>query len=261
MRNALIIHLQSPLMSFGTPQVDQYGPTGRFPTLSQVTGLFANALGYRFGDFNLIQSLQGRLQIASLLVSEGEELEDFQTVDLGLPHLRSPGWTTWGRTEHRTGGPSARFGTHIRLRRYRADATVVAAISLRPADTKPTLDVLADALTTPHRPLYIGRKPCLPSTRMVVGILQYAGDMREALMAIPQEFPTLWAAIGGNDKTEPLPAEWPISSERDVDVSHGIRVHRVTDQRDWRHQVHGGERAVARARLAVQGTSPEVSDA
>ena len=101
----LILHLQAPLMSFGSPQVDQIGPTARFPTISQITGLLANALGYKHGDFDRLQALQERLSIASALVREGEELQDYQTVDLGQTHLRNPAWTTRGRTEHRAGGP------------------------------------------------------------------------------------------------------------------------------------------------------------
>ena len=97
----LILCLQAPLMSFGGPQVDQIGPTGRFPTLSQMTGLLANALGYAHGDFDRLQVLQERLSIASALVREGEELQDYQTVDLGQAHLRNPAWTTRGRPEHR----------------------------------------------------------------------------------------------------------------------------------------------------------------
>ena len=42
----LLLNLQAPLMSFGGPQVDHIGPTGRFPTVSQITGLLGNALGY-----------------------------------------------------------------------------------------------------------------------------------------------------------------------------------------------------------------------
>ena len=126
---ALIMHLQAPLMSFGGPQVDQIGPTGRFPTISQITGLFANAMGYTHGDFDRLDALQTRLSLASALVRDGEELEDYQTVDLGQEHLRHPAWTTRGHPEHRGGGPDARYGTHIRFRRYRADANVVSAVS------------------------------------------------------------------------------------------------------------------------------------
>ena len=68
MKPILIFHLQAPLMSFGGPQIDQIGPTGRFPTVSQITGLLGNALGYRHNDFGRLQALQDRLSLASALV-------------------------------------------------------------------------------------------------------------------------------------------------------------------------------------------------
>ena len=50
-------------------------------------------------DSERLQSLQSRLSIASALVREGEELQDYQTVDLGQTHLRYPAWTTRGRCQ------------------------------------------------------------------------------------------------------------------------------------------------------------------
>ena len=194
---ALIIHLQAPLMSFGGPQIDQIGPTGQFPTISQITGLFANAIGYTHGDFDRLDALQTRLSLASALLRDGDELEDYQTVDLGQAHLRHPAWTTRGHTEHRGGGPDARYGTHIRFRRYRADANVLSAVSLSPGDTAPTLNAVAGALMAPARPLFIGRKACLPATPLLVGIMDDATDLADALSRVPTVFPNRWVEIAG----------------------------------------------------------------
>ena len=254
MQATLIVHLQAPLMSFGGPQVDQIGPTGRFPTISQVTGLLANALGYRHGDFDRLQALQDRLSLASALVCEGEEVQDYQTVDLGQAHLRSPSWTTRGHPEHRAGGPDARYGTHIRFRRYRADASVLAAISLSPADETPTLSNLAEALDAPARPLFIGRKSCLPSTRMVIGIVEHTKSLKCALTQVPVRFPDRWSEILGDESAAELAAEWPIADERTLSPEERLSTYRVTDQRDWRNQLHGGERVVMAGRLTLQDT-------
>lgn len=257
MQATLILHLQAPLMSFGGPQVDQIGPTGRFPTISQVTGLLANALGYRHGDFHRLQALQDRLSLASALVSEGEEVQDYQTVDLGQAHLRSPSWTTRGHTEHRTGSPGARYGTHIRFRRYRADASVLAAISLSPPDETPMLSNLSEALALPARPVFIGRKSCLPSTRMLVGIVERAKSLKRALASVPVIFPDRWAEIIGDNTAAELVAEWPIADEPIFSPEERLWTYRVTDQRDWRNQLHGGERVVRSGRLTLQGTVAE----
>ena len=251
MQPILIFHLQAPLMSFGGPQVDQIGPTGRFPTVSQVTGLLGNALGYRHGDFGRLQSLQDRLSLASALVCDGEEVEDYQTVDLGQAHLRSPAWTTRGYTEHRAGSPEARYGTHIRFRRYRADANVLVAISLSPANEVPTVSDLSAALELPARPLFIGRKSCLPSVRMFIGIVERAKSLTCALASVPVQFPDRWSEIFGVRNATELEAEWPVTDDRLLSVAEQISTYRVTDQRDWRNQLHGGERVVMRGRLAL----------
>ena len=246
---ALILHLQAPLMSFGGPQVDQIGPTGQFPTTSQITGLFANALGYTHRDVDRLQTLQRRLSFASALVHEGEELQDYQTVDLGQTHLRHPAWTTRGRTEHRAGGPDARYGTHIRFRRYRANASVLVAVSLSPADDAPTLSHVSDALVTPARPLCIGRKPCLPSTRLLVGIVDEASSVTDALVRVPSTFADRWSFIGGTHVE--CKAEWPVADERALSSTARLATRRVIDRRDWRNQLHGGERVVAHGTLAL----------
>ena len=238
-------------MSFGGPQVDHIGNTGMFPTLSQITGLCGNALGYCHGDSDRLQGLQDRLRLASVVLREGREIEDYQTVDLGQDHLRRPGWTTRGRPEHRDGGLDAKFGTHIRLRPYRADAAVLAAIALSPEEGDPSPAGLAAALDRPARPLFLGRKACLPAEPIVFGLLDDAPDLVGALHSAPRAFPERWVTVDGHSDSAEFLAEWPVDDEGGLSRSERARTQRVVDQRVWRHQLHGGERVVMRGRLAL----------
>ncbi len=251
----LVLHLQAPLMSFGGPQVDQIGPTGRFPTLSQITGLLANALGYSHDATDRLQALQDRLSVASALVHAGDELLDYQTVDLGQPHLRNPAWTTRRGAEHRLGGAEAKYGTHIRLRRYRVDANVISVVSLTPPDDAPTLSTVGAALIAPARPLVIGRNPCLPSTRLFVGIIEGVTELGDGLARVPTAFPEQWENIARGLDARELPAEWPVGDRAALLAEKGTSSHRVIDQRDWHNQLHGGERIVARGLLTL-GSAP-----
>lgn len=264
--DALILHLEAPLMSFGGPQVDQIGPTGRFPTLSQIAGLLANALGYDHRDWAKTQALQERLSLASVLVRAGREMPDYQTVDLGQEHLRNPAWTTRGRTEHRDGGAEARFGTHIRYRRYRADASVLAAVTLAGGEAeKPLLVDLAHALDRPARPLFLGRKPCLPAAPVLVGLVQGVAGLDQALEQVPQRFPSRWAELASpallrrhdRDKDGRYPAELPVADWRALAESDRARAERTIDQRDWQNGLHGGERVVLRTRLKLRQPADE----
>ncbi len=253
--DVLLLSLQAPLMSFGGPQVDQVGPTGRFPTVSQMAGLFANALGYTHADHRRLQVLQDRIALAAALVREGEEREDYQTVDLGQPHLAKPSWTTHGRREHRAGGPDARLGTHIRFRRYRADARVLAAVALDPPEPGPGVEEIAAALDNPCRPLFLGRKNCLPADRLVFGLCSGVPNLTDAISRARRNFPDRWTAAFGAPAITEVTAEWPIT-EQDVAVGSRSETHRVVDRRDWRNQLHGGERVVGRGALPLDEAEP-----
>ena len=252
--DALILRLEAPLMAFGGPLIDQHGVTRRLPGLAQLTGLLGNALGYRHGDAERLARLQDRIAFAALLLKEGEPLIDYQTVDLGQRHLVDTGWTTRGRREDRAGATSTARGTHIRLRHHRADAAVLVALRLDPPDEAPTLDDLAAALQRPARPLFIGRKPCLPSLPVLLGRVdadRLADAVRQgvALLRLEKEQPDA-AGLGLRPPpTGPLEAEWP-AGEGPVDGGRD-RVERLVDRRDWRNQMHGGERLVRTAHLEL----------
>lgn len=250
MKRALILRLQAPLASYGDTQVDHIGPTRMLPTKSQITGLLANAMGYCHGEFTKLQELQSRIEMASAVVCGGEELQDFQTVDLGQPHLREPGWTTRGQTEHRAGASTTKYGTHIRIRRYRADADILTAVGLSPANQEPTLQALKRALDSPARPLFIGRKSCLPASRILVGVVSYSTELRDTLGRVPELFPKLWNSIGRAAALTTLVAEWAVQDDRASSELRSTR--RIVDERDWRNQLHGGERSVQSGIISLQ---------
>lgn len=231
---ALVLRLEAPLMAFGGVAVDNHGVTERFPGTSMLTGLLANALGWDQGDFAAHEALQARLRFAARLDRAGPVLTDYQTVDLGQPHLRSKGWTTRGEPEGRKGGTAA-TGTHIRYRQYQQDASVVVALTLDPPEPAPNLDDVAAALRAPARPLFLGRKPCLPARDILEG--EADGDsLLAVLRAVPAE---------GSD--EQVPALWP-AEEEDAPESRLVAVY---DTRDWRNQMHTGQRLMREGLITV----------
>ena len=205
----------------------------------------------RIREHDRLQSLQDRISLAAVLLRDGEELEDYQTVDLGQEHLSKPGWTTRGHVEHRAGGAEARFGTHIRVRRYRADAKVLAAMTLSSRETQPKIEQIADALDRPFRPLFLGRKHCLPADRIVFGI----GFGRQESDRCHFSCPGCFSGSGGGRPS--APRRWNGSQpsgpspERTPPKRVGRTRTAVVDRRDWRNQLHGGERVVARGMLSL----------
>lgn len=223
MARCLILVLEGPLVAFGAEMVDARGPVREWPGASLLTGLLANALGWTRGARDALDRLQARLDFAIALDRPGESVRDFQTAALAHNDV---GWTTFGMPEGRAGGAGTYDSPHIRERDYRADASVRVALTLREADEAPTLDDLAAALQEPARPLFLGRKPCLPS-RPVFETVVEAEDVTAALLA-------------GATATTLL-----VVLDRPGLPDHLERLH-VTDQRNFRSGVHGGERVFRR---------------
>ncbi len=231
----LLLRLDAPLMSFGAPIVDNLGFCQEFPSLSLVTGLLGNALGYTHQQFDLLSRLQTRIRYAVRRDRLGRQIMDYQTVDLGQDHLNGTGWTTRGVVEERGKG-EATSGTHIRYRHYRADSVYSLAVSLEPADEEPSVDTLERALMRPARPLFIGRKPCLPSSPLFLG-RRTGESLYEALKEMPR-----LAQERADPQMGPIPAWWPVSEAGEGESMEIV----VTDERDWRNQIHVGRRRMRR---------------
>ena len=221
-------------MSFGGVAVDQVRPVRDFPAASMLTGLIGNALGWHWSDSTAHQAIQDSLIFAARRDREGALLTDTQNALLAK---NDTGWTTRGEPEGRDG---ASYGApHRRLRDYHADLLVRVVLRLDRAVEILALDSLAEAFDRPARPLFLGRKPCLPSlplmgsesARWVVG-----DTAHEALCMVP-----------GDDGR--LRALWPVGEgpEAGGDVD---RIADMADLRNWRTGLHSGSRRVVEGWIA-----------
>lgn len=227
MARHLLLRLRAPLIAFGGETIDNYGVIRDFPALSMITGLFANALGWDRGENVPHNRLQERLVMGARLDADGQRLVDFQTAQL---QANDKGWTTRGVVEERAGGAGSYAGPHLRYRYYHANMNVLVALRLQAADETPTLDDLAIALDKPARPLFVGRKNCLPTDRLMAGWVE-ADNILDALQSAE---PALQ-----NDAR----AQWPDGEGR-LPGQHEDRNLDVCDERNWTSGVHGGWRPV-----------------
>jgi len=232
----LILDLEAPLLAFGGVVIDQIGVTRDFPAASMLTGLFANALGWKRTEAEKHQALQDRLVFAARIDRElpAGTLTDMQNAQL---EKTDRGWTTWGIVEGRDG---ASYGApHRRKRDYHMDARMVMAVRLEPAEDEPDLARLAEALFRPARPLFIGRKPCLPSRPILPA-------RRENWFV---DTPTAYAALArvpasaGQSQTGRLRAFWP-PGEGPEGGETVTRIYDLPDLRNWHSGLHGGHRRV-----------------
>ncbi len=238
MSRHLVLRLASPLIAFGGEAIDNRGVVRDFPALSMLTGLIANALGWDRSEGVRHDALQRRLRMGTALEPGSRRLQDFQTAQLGAGDA---GWTTSGRPEGRDGGANTYAGPHLRYRDYHADLRAWVVLQLRSAEDAPTLDDVALALDRPVRPLFIGRKPCLPSDRLVAGWLE-ADHLLGALQAV--------VARHGARAGDGWRAQWPDGEEGSVALGQRSD---VCDERNWRSGLHGGWRSVREAVLNPAG--------
>ena len=250
-RRWLVLQLEAPLVAFGGVTIDHIGVIRDFPALSMLTGLFANALGWDRTETVRHQTLQNRLVFAARRDSDPYigVLRDMQNADLSIERR---GWTTRGKPEERGGGSLDQV--HRRERDYHPDAIVAVVVSLTPPEPEPTLDDLAAALDRPQRPLFIGRKPCLPSAPLRVKLADdssfiEAPTAHAALSLLPR----LIYSGAAPDIKPPRPpvslaASWP--ANEGPTCGRGVdRTINLADRRNWISGLHGGTRAVIEGRI------------
>lgn len=225
MARHLLLRLEGPLMAFGTTAVDHRRPVQPWPATSMLTGLLANALGWDRAEGARLERLQARLRWAARIDRPGEHLGDFQTAQLSK---KSVGWTTRGVVESPAGGDAAFESPHLRERDYRADASVLVALRLDPADEAPTLDELCAALDRPARPLFLGRKGCPPAARLAAGW----ADGATAVDAID-------GAAGLDSHARPA-----VYTNEAGAIGQPDRVHPASDERRFSVDVHAGTRPI-----------------
>jgi CRISPR system Cascade subunit CasD len=229
----ILLRLQAPLMAFGGEAIDQRGVIRDVPAASMLTGLLGNALGWSRTDTALLDGLQDRLVFAVRVDRPGSRVQDFQTAQLAKSDR---GWTTRGAPEGRAGGGETYRAPHLRYRDYHADAAVTVALRLDPGDGELTLETLVAALNEPERPLFFGRKPCLPCGPIVIGRASAESALGAVIgaPALDDDAPDRRLRLfWGDDEDASLPRE-------------ATRHHRITlcDRRNWRTGAHGGWRTV-----------------
>jgi len=228
----LHLRLAAPFMAFGGVKIDHVGSTREFPSASALTGLLANALGWRREEGARHQELQNCLVFGALSVlPEGRStasasiMMDIQNAKLGKSER---GWTTFGMPEERTGGGNTYQSPHRLRRYYLADHETRVVLRLDGGGT-PTLDDISDALDRPARPLFIGRKSCLPAGKLFAGWVEGA-DSYAALHTLGLKGRALWA--------------------NDAPPRDGVLRQSLPDLRNWSTGLHAGSRIVNEGEIA-----------
>lgn len=190
MKHYLVFQLYAPIASWGEEAVGEIRHTAAIPTRSALLGLLAAALGIARDEEERLALFNQHYHLAIRPLSSREGwLRDYHTVSVPRENKKYRYAT---RRDELLLAPEE-VGTIVTQREYRCEGYWHIAISATPGAPY-TLEVLQDALLTPHYPLYLGRKSCplaLPlSPRLLNGTLNQVFH-QAALEMSPVELATL----------------------------------------------------------------------
>ena len=86
------MRLAAPIASLSGARIDTGGDSLPVPTRSMIAGIIGAALGIRYDRPQVLQQLQDTMRLVIVVHREGIVIRDYQTVRLGLPHMKGPMW-------------------------------------------------------------------------------------------------------------------------------------------------------------------------
>lgn len=165
----LLLRLAAPLQAWGDESKYDIRGTRNEPTKSGVIGMIAAALGYRRDSEEIIK-LADKLRIGIRVDQPGTVIRDFHTA-------RAPKYSSGGMHKYETDGSLLmEKDPYITYRYYLCDACFLVGLE---CDDDNCLGRVAEALTSPVFPLYLGRRSLPPSLPIVLGIQNC--DLKTAL--------------------------------------------------------------------------------
>ncbi len=192
MTEFLIFHLYAPLVSWGDMAVGEVRHTHPYPTKSSILGLVAGAMGIGREEEEKLRTLQETIGLAVMVLSYGDPLRDYHTVQ--VPPQRKRSFTTRrGELE------DPHLSTLLSSRDYQTDALYRVALWKKSEESKtkgPSLQELQEALEHPRYTPYLGRKSCPPALPFQPH-LEKASTLAEALKRAPaSHLPHLKTLVG-----------------------------------------------------------------
>jgi CRISPR system Cascade subunit CasD len=157
---SVLLRLEGPLQSWGTQGRFGIRDTDMEPSKSGVLGMVGAALGVRRDDEATLARLVA-LEMAVRVDREGTVIRDYHTAGGGI----------FAGREHGVWTPDGRGVTAVTERFYLADASFVVALG---TNDHGLVGEIAAALEEPRWPLFLGRRACVPSCPVYLGVTEAA---------------------------------------------------------------------------------------
>jgi CRISPR system Cascade subunit CasD len=168
----LSVRLEGPLQSWGVDSQYNRRATGLMPTKSAVAGMCCAAVGADRGSDREGQILSGMAQLHMLCVAIPRRIRDR---DLEVRRLQDY-HTVQGTTRAADGKPKGDCVLTQRL--YLTDAGFGVVLT----GDRAFIEELADALRDPKWGLWLGRKTCIPTAPVLVGVFPSQAEALKPLL-------------------------------------------------------------------------------
>jgi CRISPR system Cascade subunit CasD len=168
----VLLRLEGPLQAWATQSKFGIRDTDREPSKSGVLGLVGAALGMERDDDEQLARLR-TLSMAVRVDRPGSLLRDYHTVGGGSFRDRSERapaarrYFAFDADDDKVGSsciPTERY--------YLQDAAFTVALTGAPE----LVERVAAALRTPHWPIFLGRRACVPSATVLMGVVDVNGE-------------------------------------------------------------------------------------
>lgn len=165
----LLLRFAAPLQAWGDESKYDIRGTRNEPTKSGVIGMIAAAMGLR-RDNEEIAEMSAKLRMGIRVDQPGTVLCDFHTA-------LSPDYSANGDLRYDNTGKLIREkNPFVTKRYYLCDARFLVGLE---CEDDAYLQNIAEAVTTPVFPLFLGRRSCPPSLPVLLGTVE--GDLEAAL--------------------------------------------------------------------------------
>lgn len=164
----ILLRLEGALQSWGEHSRFDYRDCASMPTKSGIVGMIGCAMGLRRGS-EQFAVLSEKIRVAVRCDRPGKQSIDYHTVTADDTILNAQG--------------KKRCKTIVTYRTYLQDAFFVAAIETN----QEWAQKIDHAFHEPCWPVYLGRKSCIPSKPVYIGIKEEYDSLEEAMNQYPVE--------------------------------------------------------------------------
>lgn len=162
----ILLRLEGALQSWGEHSKFDYRDSVEMPSKSGIVGMIGCAMGLKRGSAKL-EEISKNIQIAVRCDRKGKMYVDYHTVTAEKAILNAQG--------------KPRCKTIVTYRTYLQDASYLAAIQTN----QELASEIDDAFKNPCWTVYLGRKSCVPSVPVYIGIAAQYHTLEEAMNQYP----------------------------------------------------------------------------